>query len=162
MEKTVVVKDTVSALLRVMELTFTKIHVAEDQYGIIRAEVEVEEEDAPLMIGTFGQSLSALQSVVKSLLWKQDFGEKSSVRVDINGYRKRQEDRMITAASEKCEAVQSTGMSQVLPPMNPFLRRIIHLYIANTYEGLETESIGEEGHRKIQIKKKRSKAPDLG
>ena len=68
---------------------------------------------------------------------------------------------MISAADEKCTAVQETGMSQTLPPMNPFLRRIIHLYIANKHEGLETESIGDEGHRKIQIRKKASKAVDL-
>ena len=128
--------------------------VEEDDMGIMRANLKVDEKDAPLLIGSCGQNLNAFQAVLKSMMWKQDMEEKSSVQLDINEYRQKYEDRMITTADEKAEAVRATGIVQMMPSMTPYMRRIVHLYLAKKYEDLETESIGEEGRRKIQIKKR--------
>lgn len=134
------------------------MNVHEDEYNIIRASITVSDDDAPAIIGTYGQTLSSFETVFRSLLSRKDIEEKISVRFDVNDYRKKQEDRMLEIAREKAESVQATSMSQSMPPMSGFMRRIVHLYVMNNpdFTGVETESVGEGRDRRLHIRKKGS------
>ena len=52
---------------------------------------------------------------------------------------------------EKANFVKKTGKKIVLSPMNSYERRIVHLAIKKI-DGISSESINEEGGRRIVIK----------
>lgn len=150
------VKETLSELLQSLSIVPEKVEVTEDGNGVIKARVQVDDNEASLYIGAYGATLNALQVVLKSLLWKQEMQEKSSVRLDINDYRQKQEDRMTELAKEKAETVKLTGMRQAMPPMSAYMRRIVHLNLASNEEfaDVETVSAGEGHNRRLYIQKK--------
>ncbi len=153
LQKTILVKETLSELLKSMDFPVRKIIVFEDEFGVLRANIECD--NAPLLIGYHGQTLAACQTILKSVLWRKGFDEKGSIVLDVNEYKKSQEQRMISVAIEKAESVRATNIPQFMPIMSPYMRRLIHLHFTKEdYADLETESVGEEGKRRIQIKKK--------
>ncbi len=150
MEKTVEVKDLLSELLGKMGFTYSKITTTEEDGNIVRANIESEE--APLLIGAQGRNLEALQHLAKNLLWKKFPDETIFLVVDIEGFKTRKQEQIMEMAKEKAEAVRATKITQILPPLNPFLRRLVHLELAkDEYSDLTTDSVGEEGFRRVRI-----------
>ncbi|MEI7510772.1 MAG: hypothetical protein WCJ84_01300 [Candidatus Peregrinibacteria bacterium] len=145
------IKDILSELLRELGISFSEISVTEDG-NILRANIETEE--APLLIGWRGTHLDALQQILKSLLWKKGLSEDLFIIVDVNEYKKVNEEKLITMAQEKAEMVVSTKISQMMPPLSAVDRRLIHLEISkNQYPGVATESVeGEDGDLMKRVK----------
>ena len=56
-------------------------------------------------------------------------------------------------AEDAAQKVQVYGHDFELKPMTPYERRIVHMVLADKAD-LETDSIGEDPHRKVIIKKK--------
>ena len=78
-----------------------------------------------------------------------------NIFLDIDNYRKRQEENVIALAERKIESVRQNGRPQHLPPMSAYFRRQIHTLCMNTgYEDIETLSQGEDDRRHIIIKLK--------
>ena len=144
------VRDILTKILNSLEFPFDKVEVTEEMGEVVRANIETER--APFLIGTHGDRLSALQQVVKSMLWSKGLDEKTYVVVDIDHYKKNRQDRMIALAEEKAEAARQTQMIQQMPMMEPILRRMVHLHLAQeSFSDLSTESVGEAGYRRLQI-----------
>ena len=151
MEQVQIIKDVVKEVLNKMNFSFTKTTTEEREGGIIR--VNIESEYASLLIGTQGKNLEAIQHLVKSILWKR-FGDKEKfyLVIDVEDFKLRREDQIIEMAKERAEAVQETKMSQLLPPMNPFLRRLVHLELTkDKYADIATDSVGEGTRRRVRI-----------
>jgi spoIIIJ-associated protein len=75
--------------------------------------------------------------------------------LDVDSYRKRQEESVLALAMRKVEVARKTYQDQVLPPMSPYFRRVIHMALAKPeYQDIITESIGEGDHRSVTIKVK--------
>ena len=134
-----------------MEADFNDVSIKEED-GIYR--VNIESDNPSVLIGHHGETIYALQNLLKTLVWKQSNEENFNIVVDIDDYRKRQEDNVIQLAQRKAEKVRSSGNEESLPPMSPYFRRIVHLYLRENYENLETESYGEGERRKVVIKLK--------
>lgn len=143
------IKDILSDLLQALEISFSEISVTEDG-NVLHANIETEE--APLLIGWRGTHLSSLQQIFKSLLWRKGISEDLFVIVDVNGYKKSGEEKLLSMAREKAEMVVSTKISQTMPPLSPSERRLIHLEIAKgEFPGIATESIeNEEGDPSVK------------
>ena len=76
--------------------------------------------------------------------------------MDVDNYRQRQEENVLTIASQKAEEVLTTRGQVALPPMSPYFRRIVHLHLMkDEYKGLVTESMGEGDYRQVVIKYKK-------
>ena len=79
---------------------------------------------------------------------KEDF----TIVVDVDNYRKRQEDNVINLAERKVDMARKTTKMQVLPPMSPYFRRVVHLHLTkDQFDDVKTESIGDGDHRQVTI-----------
>lgn len=145
-----IVRESISEILDHLCIPYDGIEV-EEQFGkIIR--VNINTEKAPFLIGTFGERVNALQQISKGILWKRGVPREMFVIIDVDNYKKSREEKMIALAEEKAEAAKETNIAQTMPPLEPYLRRIIHLHFTQEqFSGFSTESVGEERVRRIQI-----------
>lgn len=143
--------ETIQTLLRnlldLLTVSYQQVEITQEHEGMVRANIESEE--APLLIGTFGERLEALQKLVKNILWQKGMQD-VFVIVDVDHYKKQREEKMLALADEKVEAAKETNVVQMMPPLDPYLRKIIHLHLADR-EGIETESEGEGKRKRIHI-----------
>ena len=124
------------------------ITVHEDS-GHYRANIETS--DPARLIGRNGSVLNSLQILLKNILWNQS-SERVFVTVDVDDYRKSQEDRVLEKVEKTIEMMKEDNLSEIkLNPMSAYFRRIVHLWIASNFPDLTTESIGEKGARSIRV-----------
>jgi len=135
-------------------LNHTKIAVtAEDDI----TRVEIDSTDASRIIGWHGETLNSVQHVLKSMVRTAENLERTPlIIVDVDGYRRMQEEKVKRIAEAKADFVRRTGNRIALSPMSPYFRRIVHLHVANHPElqDLTTESVGEGDFRQIVLKLK--------
>ncbi len=115
--------------------------------------VNVVSEDPSLLIGHHGENLLAMLKVLTVVFHKQ-LGEDIAVTFDVDNYRKRQEENVLTIADQKIKEVRTTKIQSALPPMSPYFRRLVHMFVKESGDDLETESIGEGNYRQVVIKLK--------
>jgi spoIIIJ-associated protein len=146
-----VIQETVEEILTKLCTPFRKVRMEQQDNKTYR--VNIESEEPSLLIGHHGENIYALQNIVRTILWSKRDNE-FNVVIDVDNYRKRQEDNVIKLAERKIETIRNTGETQSLPPMSPYFRRVIHLHIAANYDDMETESVGEGDFRYLIIKPK--------
>jgi spoIIIJ-associated protein len=112
-----------------------------------------EDEAMGLLIGRHGQTLEALQEVVRAAVQRRA-EERCRVMVDVEDYRKRRRSQLSSKAREAAKRVRRTGRQERLEPMNPYDRKIVH-DAAGEVVGVETASEGQEPERRVVIRKKR-------
>jgi spoIIIJ-associated protein len=111
-----------------------------------------DEDDMALLIGRHGATLEAIQELTRMVVGRR-LDERCRVIVDVEDYRKRREERMIDRALQVARRVLETGQEQILDPMNPYERKLVHDAVADL-GGLETSSQGEEPNRSIVIRRR--------
>ncbi len=147
-----VIKETLEKILEVMKVPFSGVTVEKE--GETSYYVSIDTSSSNLLIGWHGETIAALQHMLKCLLWKKNIGGKIQVVVDVDGYKKRQEESVIRLAERKAEYAVETQKEVVLPPMNPYFRRKIHLHLAESdkfKDTVETTSVGEDKERAVKI-----------
>lgn len=148
------IKDILGSLLKHLPFTVTDIKVTEKD-GVTR--VDLVSADASRIIGWHGETLNAVQHLVKSIIRSKEHLEKSPfIVMDIDGYRRMQEEKVCRIAEQKADFVRRTGSRIALAPMSPYFRRIVHLHVANSpqLQDLMTESVGEGEYRQIVLRMK--------
>ena len=113
------------------------------------AEVEVVGLEEGVLIGRRGQTLDAVQELVRTAMQRR-FERRSRVLVDVDGYRARRLEKLLERADEAVEEVLETGEPQRLEPMDAIERRMVHQRVAET-EGVISTSHGREPARRIVI-----------
>lgn len=149
LEKTI--KEKIILLLEHLGVDFDKVEVSYNEEKEIYR-VNIESDEPSLLIGHHGETIGAIQHLLKVLLWK-DGGEEFNISVDVDNYRQRQEENVIDLIKKKIDAVRETNREQKFPPMSPYFRRLVHLYISE-HNDLETESQGDGDHRYVIIRLK--------
>jgi spoIIIJ-associated protein len=152
------IKEVLSEILTRLSLPFQGIEVA-DEGEFIR--VDVVSNDASRLIGWHGETLNAVQHITKSMVRaKEGLEQAPFIIVDVDGYRRSQEDKVRKMADQKADFVRRTGTRVALSPMSPYFRRIVHLYIAEnaSMQDLTTESVGEGDYRQVVLKLKKASA----
>lgn len=114
--------------------------------------LNINGDDLGRLIGRHGQTLNALQYIVNLAVHK-DSDDEDRVIIDVGGYRKRREENLKRLAQTAAERVRRKGRREVLSPMTPQERRIIHLALQNNKE-VVTHSEGEEPYRRVVISPK--------
>lgn len=147
------IKPLVSEFLVHLGIDFTDLETEAIDESNYR--VNVVSEEPSLLIGHHGENLQAMQKLIKVICHSQ-LGEDLTVIFDVDNYRKRQEENVLTITEQKIEEVRNSVAEKVLlPPMSPYFRRIVHLFIRDgEYSDLETESVGQGNYRQVVIKKK--------
>lgn len=110
---------------------------------------EIEGQDAGLLIGRRGETLQALQFLIRMVTNRQ-LGRKAYVVIDIEDYRERRVQMLRRLARRTAGRVGSSGREDSLEPMSPAERRIVHMALAGHPE-VRTESEGEGNQRRVVI-----------
>jgi spoIIIJ-associated protein len=110
-------------------------------------------EGMGLLIGRHGQTLDALQEVVRCAVQRRT-ESRCRVMVDVEDYRKRRRSQLIQRAKSVAARVGRTGRPERMDAMNPYERKIVHDAAAEV-GGVETASEGEEPDRRVVIRKRR-------
>lgn len=148
-ERLVGARSTLDRLLKLMGVQASAR--AREHQG--RLQLEVSGEDAGLLIGKHGQTLEALDFLLGRILDRRS-GERTAVRVDVEGYRARREQQLEQRARSLARQVKETGEAVELEPMSPAERRLIHLALQGDSE-VGTESVGDGPERRVVIKRVR-------
>ncbi|HEX6255351.1 MAG TPA: RNA-binding cell elongation regulator Jag/EloR [Euzebyales bacterium] len=137
--------DFVEGLLDILELPGDiEIEVDETQ-----AFINVVDVGSGLLIGRRGATLDALQELVRAATQRQ-VERRSHVRIDIEGYRQRQLEKMKDRCRDGIAQVRETGEPYRLEPMDAFERKIMHDLVART-GGVRSASEGVEPRRRVVV-----------
>jgi spoIIIJ-associated protein len=123
--------------------------------GVMYVDVFASEdaEGMGLLIGRHGQTLDALQDVVRSAVQRQTEA-RCRVIVDVEDYRKRRRSQLAERARSVAARVRRTGRPERMEPMSPYERKIVHDAL-NAVGGVETASEGEDPQRRVVVRRRR-------
>ncbi len=104
-----------------------------------------------LLIGARGATLAALQDLLRvAIIQKIGHVPDARIIVDIAGYRARRAEALAKFVRGLAETVLAQQRDQVLEPMSPADRKVVHDAIAGI-AGLSTRSEGTEPSRRVVI-----------
>ncbi len=137
--------DFLEGMLDILELPGDiEIEVDENQ-----AFVNVVEVGSGLLIGRRGATLEALQELVRAATQRQ-IERRSHVRIDIEGYRQRQLEKMRDRCRDGIAQVRETGEPFRLEPMDAYERKVMHDLVGRT-GGVTSASEGVEPRRRVVV-----------
>ncbi len=120
-------------------------NIREDSYNI-----KMFSDNNPILIGKNGQTLKALETLIKQKLLK-DWKIYFKINLDVEDYKAKRIDYLEKLAVRTAREVRSTKIDATLENMNSYERRIIHNKLTD-FKGIITTSEGEEPNRHIIIK----------
>ena len=125
--------------------------VSSDTSSYPTIEINIEAGDTgKLLIGSQGSHLQALQHIIRTLLRRQ-LSQPARIVVDVNGYRVKREQVLLSLAEDSARRAKSSGRNIVLRPMEAAERRTIHTALA-THQEVSTESMGDEPNRRVVVR----------
>lgn len=110
-------------------------------------------DNISLAIGRRGETLDALQYLC-SVVVNHNRSKFLRVVLDTGNYREKREKTLENLAKNMAAKAKRTGRNQMLEPMNPYERRIIHTAVQDI-DGISSWSVGEGGNRRVIIGRKR-------
>ncbi len=111
--------------------------------------LDVHGDDLGMLIGHKGETLAALQYIVRLIVTKQ-LNQMVNIVVDVEGYKSRREHQLKQLARRLAEQAAQHGRTIALEPMPANERRIIHLALRDHPE-VTTESVGNGYSRKVTV-----------
>ncbi len=137
--------DFIEGLLDILDLPGDiDIEVTEEQ-----ATVTVQDVGSGLLIGRRGATLDALQELVRCTV-QRETERRSHVRVDVEGYRERQLEKLRDKCRDAIAEVRESGQPVKLEPMDAFERKMMH-DLAAAASGVTSMSEGTEPRRRVVI-----------
>lgn len=110
-------------------------------------------DDVEILVGRRGQTLDALQFVVR-LITSKNIKFKVPIIVDVENYKHRRYEDLKALAVNVAAQVRTRKTSIRLEPMSAYERRIIHMTLADDPDVM-TDSTGEGESRRVVIMPKR-------
>ena len=142
------IKEYLSEIIGIMGLDISfETQIRDDQLKI-----KMYSDDNPLLIGHAGKNLSALQTVVRSVV-KTKFGKTPYISLDVENYKDKQLMYLEKTAKRIAKEVSETKIAVELDNMNSYERLIVHNAVAD-FKDVYTESVGEDPNRHVVIKPK--------
>jgi len=111
--------------------------------------INVTGDDLGILIGRRGQTLAALQHVVRLIVAHQT-KDRVPIVIDVEGYKQRRYSALQALAWRMAEQVKERKKPFALEPMPAYERRIIHLALVDDPD-VTTESTGVGEVRKVVI-----------
>ena len=125
---------------------FEREHIGSEEIRIT-----VSGDQIGRMVGHRGATASAIDDLVRTFLQRRAGSARNGrIRVDIGGVIAKRNASLHRFAREQAKAVQESGVSRSLEPMNANDRKVVHDAIDGT-EGVRTISEGEEPRRYVVI-----------
>ena len=141
------IEEYIASMLDAMGIE-AKINI---DYDDIEGEmnIDLEGSDMGILIGKRGQTLDALQYLIRLAVNKKSESY-IKVKLDTENYRARRKETLENLAKNIAFKVKRTKRSFALEPMNPYERGIIHSTLQND-KYVATKSEGEEPYRKVIV-----------
>ncbi len=111
--------------------------------------VNIESEQSAFIIGKKGRMLDTIQFIV-NLLTHLNAKNEQRIIINVSGYRERRKETIESIATKVKEHVIKINKSRMLDFMNPYERRIVHMYLENDKK-VSTESIGKGLYKRVKI-----------
>lgn len=111
----------------------------------------IQTPDSRFMIGRDGETLQALNHIVRLIVDKNTEEGNSKFFIDINGYQKKHFDNLKTQAHMLAQRARYFKSNIETDPMPSYDRRIIHLFLEDL-DDIKTESTGVGKERRVVIK----------
>lgn len=124
------------------------VRVTSDDEDHLR--VEVEGDGVGVLIGRNGSTMEAIRELIKTALQRQTEGHNARVSIDVGGYAAQRREALAAFARQLAQKAVDSGRAQVLEPMSPPDRKVVHDAV-NEIEGVTTVSQGEEPRRRVII-----------
>jgi spoIIIJ-associated protein len=149
-----IVKNVLIELLEKMgftaEVEVIKPEKAFDEEGETSPVIfNIRGDDHGVLIGRRGQTLEAIQYLVR-LITSKKTSNKLPIMIDVENYKRHRYDDLRVLATNIAQQVKTSKMSFKLEPMPAFERRIVHMALADDADVM-TESTGEGEFRKVVI-----------
>ena len=113
-----------------------------------KVQFNLESGNSAILIGRKGKNLDAMQLLAN--VFSGRLSDSPKVVLDTENYRARREENLRRLAIKTAEQVRRTGSSQLLEPMNPFERRLIHTTLNDVHE-ITTESEGSGLYKQVRV-----------
>lgn len=110
----------------------------------------VSDQPMGLLIGKGGQTLNAIELLVRTITQTKVRTLEKHIVIDAEGYRARHADRLRDLARQAAQQVLETGEPVPLEPMSPRDRRTVHMALAEI-DGVTSTSVGEEPYRHVVV-----------
>lgn len=106
-------------------------------------------ESSALLIGKRGQTLDAIEYLLNRMLVREP-GSTARIEADVEGYRARREENLVSLARRMADKVRQTGRPATVDLMSPRDRRVVHMALKDE-GGVTSRSQGEGFLRKLVI-----------
>lgn len=114
--------------------------------------VKMYSEKNAILIGKNGQTLTALQTLIRQVVFN-NVGKYVNIILDVENYKDKQKMHIERLAKQVAREVGQSKVEARLDDMNSYERRIVHEVLSNNKK-VYTESAGEAPHRYVVIKPK--------
>ena len=111
--------------------------------------LDVTAPDLAVLIGRHGRTLESLQTMF-SLLVSRRLGFRYPVSVDVEGYKSRRHDKVISMAHSAAARAVRQHSTVSLPPMSAYERRLVHIALRENKK-VDTHSEGSDPERRVVI-----------
>lgn len=142
------IKNIIEKILKYLSIENAEIKIWESDDSI-KANIKVDY--AGWLIGKEGANLKDLEYIFNLLVRKIMDDPSKRASLDVNNYKKIQEEKLIQAAKEAAHRVLVTKKPVRLPGLNSYERMIIHNGLSIN-PNIITESEGEKENRCLIIK----------
>lgn len=115
-------------------------------------QVALQGDDLAVLIGFHGETLNSLQLLL-SLIVSKKLDQWTRLTLDAGDWRAKRFETLSDMATSAADKVLATGEEMSLPIMSSSDRRLVHLALQD-HANVITESVGEEGYRRVVIKKR--------
>lgn len=115
--------------------------------------IELMGDDVEPLLANKGEGLSGLE-VLTGRIASRRLGRPVYPRLDAEGFRAHQRESLEELAQRSAEEAKRTRRPQLLPPLSPSERRLVHIALASDPE-VETESEGDGYLKRVAVKLKR-------
>ena len=109
-------------------------------------------DDVEPLLANRGEGLNGLEVLTGRIAGRR-LGQPVHPRLDAEGFRVQQRESLEELARKSAEEVKRTRRAQLLPPLPPGERRLIHLALSQDPE-VETESEGQGFLKRVAVRPK--------
>ena len=144
------IKEVITEITKLMGATVNlEIRRREDNITI-----KIFSDHNAVLIGKNGYTISALQTIIRQILFNNT-NKAISITLDVENYKEKRVKNIEYLAKKTAREVARTKVEVKLDSMNSYERRIVHSILSED-KYVYTESTGEEPNRCVVIKPKES------
>ncbi len=141
------IKTFIAGLLPLLGVAYTSIEVGESGGHEV---FSIATDDAKALIGHQGETLQALNLIVRRAFENKLSEEELKFRIDVNGYYAERDQKLVREAHQLAERARLFKYDIDMRPLNPYERMIVHEALRD-FPDITSESKGDGALRHIVI-----------